>query len=212
MEEIEGITIKFISNSLGNIVALGIPEDVYMRDYAAHFCEWKDGTVVKFPMITSQHNQLTMYLTILLDAYLELRPIGEIRRAAFVMRLSQQKACLEPDIQVILADNQHNLKDTYMDGVANIVIEVVSPESAARDYGEKFHEYEQAGVPEYWIIDPIKEECRFYLLNAKKTYMPQEFEDEYSVAQMPGLKIHVPILWQENPPGPGAISKQLRQC
>jgi Uma2 family endonuclease len=98
-----------------------------------------------------------------------------------------------------------------MDGVADIVIEVVSPESATRDYCEKFHEYEQGGVPEYWIIDPIKEECRFYLLNAKKTYVPQEFEDEYTVAQMAGLKINVPMLWQENLPGPGATYKAVQE-
>jgi Uma2 family endonuclease len=42
-----------------------------------------------------------------------------------------------------------------MDGAADIVIELVSPESVHRDYGEKLYEYEQAGVPGYWIIDPL---------------------------------------------------------
>ncbi|MDQ7026912.1 MAG: Uma2 family endonuclease [Anaerolineae bacterium] len=209
------VEMPIIVNATGKIIAFDVPEDVYMRDYAEDFCEWIDGTVIKMSPVHEKHDRLTRYLTRLIEAYLELRPIGDVRQEPFVMRYEyeqegkKKRRSREPDIQVILGENQKNLQKTYMDGAANIVIEVVSLESAARDYGEKFHEYEQADVPEYWIIDSIKEECRFYLLNDKKTFVPQEFEDEYAVAQMSDLKIHVPTLWQENLPGPGATFKSV---
>jgi Uma2 family endonuclease len=212
----EAITTQLIVNTSGHIVKFDVSEDVYMRDYAEHFCEWIDGTVIKMSPIHECHDKLTRYLTRLIEVYLELRPIGEVRQEPFVMRYEfeqdgeRQRRNREPDIQVILGDNQQNLKETYMDGAADIVIEVVSSESITRDYAEKFHEYEQAGVPEYWIIDPLKKECRFYLLNAKGNFVLQEVEDEYMVAQMPGLKVHVLTLWQEKLPGPIAIGKAVQ--
>ena len=41
---------------------------------------------------------------------------------------------------------------TYLDGPADLVVEIVSPESAGRDRGEKYYEYEAAGIPEYWLL------------------------------------------------------------
>ncbi|MDQ7036035.1 MAG: Uma2 family endonuclease [Anaerolineae bacterium] len=162
-------------NTSGQILGFNVPEDVYMRDFAADFCEWIDGTVIKMSPVHYKHNFIIQYLIPLFNAYLELRPIGKLHQQPFVMRYEfeqdgkTKRRNREPDMQLILNDNLDNLTPTYMDGAADIVIEVVSPESAPRDYGEKFHEYEQAAVPEYWIIDPIKEECRFYRLTAKKS-------------------------------------------
>ncbi len=39
-------------------------------------------------------------------------------------------------------------------GMADLVIEVVSDDSVARDRADKFYEYQTAGIQEYWIIDP----------------------------------------------------------
>lgn len=46
------------------------------------------------------------------------------------------------------------MKETYLDGPADLVVGIVSPDSVGRDRGEKFYEYAQGGVPEYWLIDP----------------------------------------------------------
>lgn len=213
---LETMTTRVVFNTIGRVVAMGVSEDVYMRDYAEFFCEWVDGTVINLSPVHDKHDEITRYLAILLEAYFELRPIGEIRQEPFVLRLPieqegpQKYHYREPDIQIILSGNQHRLKPTYMDGPADIVIEVVSTECIARDYGEKYHEYEQVGVPEYWIIDPLKKECRFYQRNARHAYVLQDVEDEYQTAQLPGLIVHVPTLWQDNLPGPIAIGKAVQ--
>jgi hypothetical protein len=49
-----------------------------------------------------------------------------------------------------------------------------SPESHRRDRVEKFAEYERGGVPEYWILDPVRQETLFYVLNADGIYEPVE--------------------------------------
>jgi Uma2 family endonuclease len=98
-----------------------------------------------------------------------------------------------------------------MDGAADIVIEIVSLESAQRDYGEKFHEYEQAGVREYWIIDPLKSEARFYRLNSSNAYILQEVEDIYTTPILPKLQFHIPTLWESILPKTITVAKQVEK-
>jgi Uma2 family endonuclease len=47
---------------------------------------------------------------------------------------------------------------------ADLVIEIISPESRTRDKADKFYEYEQAAVKEYWLIDPDRKRTEFYTL------------------------------------------------
>ena len=190
-----------------NIVAVNVSLEDYMAHYAADHCEWVEGVVIKMSPVTSQHDRLTYFLRQLLEAFFELRPIGIVKSQPFMMRLEAfPKRRREPDLFVILHTNPHELKNTYMDGPADIVIEVVSEESVKRDHGEKFIEYEKGGVPEYWIVDPIHEESRFYRLHEDGRYRRQaeDSDGHYQTPALSGLKIHVPTLWQAELPGPGA--------
>jgi Uma2 family endonuclease len=191
----------------GKIIATDVSLDDYMEHYAAHFCEWVEGYVIDMSPAELKHNNLILYLSILFTAYFELRPIGRVINSPFVMRLPAfPNRRREPDLLVVLDSNPHELKKTYMDGPADICIEIVSEESAERDRGEKFTEYEKGGVPEYWLLDPLREEARFYRLNDEGRYIAQDVDSEvnYATPTLPGLKVHVPILWLEQLPGPGA--------
>jgi Uma2 family endonuclease len=50
--------------------------------------------------------------------------------------------------------NASRLTEKRLEGPADLVIEVVSDDSVERDYDEKFIEYQDCGVQEYWIVDP----------------------------------------------------------
>jgi len=119
----------------------------------------------------------------------------------------------EPDLLVILNTNTHELTDTYMSGPADICIEVVSEGSIDTDHGDKFKEYEKGGVPEYWIIDPLHTETRFYRLNPSGRYVRQSEDPEgnYHTPALPGFALHVPTLWQSALPGPGATFEAVKQ-
>jgi Uma2 family endonuclease len=160
-----------------------------------------------------KHNNLIYYLYQLLTAYFELRPIGQVIGQPFVMRLAAfPKRRREPDLLVVLKSNPHQLHETYMDGPADLCIEIVSEDSVDRDHGEKFKEYEKGGVPEYWIVDPIHKESRFYRLNEAGIYSRQteDAQGNYRTPTLPGLALHVPILWNEELPGPGATSAAVK--
>lgn len=196
----------------GKIVATGVSAEDYLAHYAADHCEWVGGTVVKTAPVTLRHLRMVAYLRNLVDAYLSLNPIGLTIGAPFVMRVEAAESYREPDLQVILRSNSGQLTDTAMIGPADICIEVVSPESIARDYGQKFEEYEKGGVQEYWIIDPERREARFLRRQSTGLYatMPLDDAGYYQTPLLPRLALHVPTLWQDPLPDFFAIGQAVQ--
>ena len=72
----------------------------------------------------------------------------------------------EPDILFVAQENLYRIGQSKLEGPADLVIEVISPESAYRDTVDKHREYEAEGIREYWIIDHRtgKESALFYVL------------------------------------------------
>jgi len=91
------------------------------------------------------------------------------------------------------------LLESWLDGPADVVIEITSPDSLLRDRGEKFAEYELGGVREYWLIDPERERVDFYRLDAEGYYerAPVDAEGVYHSEVIPGFWLKVEWLWQE---------------
>ena len=95
--------------------------------------------------------------------------------------------------------NLSRLKETFLDGPADLVVEVISPESRARDRGDKFYEYEQGGVREYWLIDPVRKQAEFYQLGKDKLFHAIIVGEDglYYSRVLKGLTLQVAWLWQE---------------
>jgi Uma2 family endonuclease len=196
----------------GEIVAVNVSEDDFMERYAAEHHEWVRGYVVKMSPVSYDHYEIAIYLQIMLKAYFDLKPIGRVLGEPFVMRLPNSPSRREPDLQIILNSNPGKLTDTAMLGAADICIEVVSAESVERDYGDKFKEYEAGKVTEYWIIDPLRNEGRFYRLNSEGIYEAQSLDADgnYTTPQLPQLKLHVATLWQQPLPGFFEIGEAIK--
>lgn len=198
-----------------NVIASNVSLEDYMENYAANHCEWVEGYVIQMSPSSIEHTDLLKYLVHLLDAFFEFRPIGRLIVQPFVMRLPAfPNRRREPDLLIVLNSNPHKIERTFMDGPADICIEIVSEESVERDHGDKFNEYEQGDVPEYWILDPLRNEARFYRLNADGRYIRQgeDAQGNYRTPALPGLTVHLSTLWQEKFPGPvatGAIVQAM---
>jgi len=207
------ISEQFLSDVMGEIVATNVSLEDYMENYAANHCEWIEGVVIRVSPGELKHNNLIYFLYQLLTSYFELSPIGRVIGQPFVMRLAAfPKRRREPDLLVVLNTNPHNLNNTFLDGPADICIEIVSEDSVDRDHGDKFKEYEKGGVPEYWIIDPIHKETRFHRLTEEGRYNRQAegADGNYRTPALPGLVLHVPTLWKDELPGPGATSAAVK--
>lgn len=194
------------------IEATDISAEDYLNQYAADFYEWVEGKLIKMPPVSLHHNDLTTYLGDMLATYFHYRAIGRVVTAPFVMNLESTQSRREPDLQVILKTNLGTLTETQMIGPADICIEVVSPESDQRDHGEKFVEYEQGGVTEYWIIDRLRQEGRFYRLNTDGRYQSIATDDagNYVTPLLPDFALHVSTLWQHPLPSPPHVVEMIR--
>lgn len=73
---------------------------------------------------------------------------------------ADDKIYLEPDISVICDKNK--LTEEGCEGAPDWIIEVVSPSSRQMDYNKKLFKYRTAGVREYWIVDPMKQQTTVY--------------------------------------------------
>ena len=88
--------------------------------------------------------------------------------APFAVKLFEDnsKIIVEPDISVICDPNK--LTDRGCTGAPDWIIEIVSPGNSSNDYIRKLNLYADAGVREYWIVDPIKKTIFVYHLEETK--------------------------------------------
>ncbi|MCA9186692.1 MAG: Uma2 family endonuclease [Pirellulaceae bacterium] len=113
-----------------------------------------DGRVEVLEIPTKSHQKIVQYLLQLVLAFLSDRRLGDAISAPYRIRLRDQ-TFREPDIVVYLNEHLSQFGERYGEG-ADLVMEVVSGDSASRvrDYEDKRRDYSQAGITEYWIVDP----------------------------------------------------------
>jgi Uma2 family endonuclease len=174
--------------------------DDFLRQAADTRAEWVDGTVVEMSPANLRHQHIVLFLATTMRTFVEQRGLGVILVAPFQMKLDRSGR--EPDVVFIATAHLDRLGATYLDGPADLVVEVVSPDSVSRDRGEKYVEYEAAGVPEYWLIDPDRRQAEFYRLDAQGRYQitPPDEVGRYESKLVPGFHLDVDWLWQDPPP------------
>lgn len=85
----------------------------------------------------------------------------------FAVKLMENRnTIVEPDITVIC--DRSKLTDRGCMGAPDWVIEIVSPGNSSHDYVRKLNLYEEAGVREYWIVDPKRESVFVYFFEESK--------------------------------------------
>jgi len=160
--------------------------------------EWVDGEVVPMSPVSNQHQNVAGFLIALLRVYAEEKHLGEVRSEPYQMKPALHLPGRAPDIFFVAQAHLDRLKKTYLEGPADLIVEIISPESRARDRGDKFFEYEQGGVPEYWIIDPTRNQAEFYQRGEDGYYRPilPDAQGRYHSAVLPGLWLQVSWLWE----------------
>jgi Uma2 family endonuclease len=160
--------------------------------------EWVDGAISVMPPASEDHQDSSLFLVTFLLLYIQRHGLGRIFHTPFLMRLASRRSGREPDILFVRAENVHRIRPTYVDGPADLVVEIVSPESVERDYHEKLAEYEAAGIPEYWIIDPGRRTARFYQLDTDGQYQLATIPESgiYTSLVVSGFRLRVTWLWQ----------------
>lgn len=192
----------------------------FLKKYDGQHAEWVLGKVEVQVSNNIVHQKILGFLYALLNTFLSFKPVGQIVLAGYSMKIGDDKPAREPDLMIVLNEHAHQLQITYLDGPADIAVEVVSPESAERDYGAKFVEYEAAKVREYWRFDPQRQLADIYVLTemldegvkAFRYHRTQIDESGRLVSSvLPGFSLDSTILWRDPLPDARAIFEMVEQ-
>ncbi len=166
-----------------------------VADYLAletnRLIEFSHGQLEVLPVPTKSHQRLVAALFRLLTAYLAGQPRGEALFAPYRLQLWPGKF-REPDIVFVAAEHADRFLDAYALG-ADLVVEVVSPDDRRRDLETKRGEYAQAGIPEYWIVDPETQRITVLTLAGAEYAVRGDFGagEQATSALLPGFAVDV---------------------
>jgi Uma2 family endonuclease len=150
-------------------------EEAYLALDRNWLIEFSDGVLEFLPMPTMFHQAIVDFLHTLLKNYVSRHGLGRAFFAPLPVRLRSGKY-REPDVMFIRSERLPANLRTQPQG-ADLVMEVVSPgdENRERDLEIKPEEYAQAGIQEYWIVDPDLRVIRVLTLDGSAYRLHGEF-------------------------------------
>lgn len=128
-----------------------------------------DGQIYYMSAPSRIHQEILMFLSKTIANYIDSKKGPcKVYPAPFAVKLFSEddKNVVEPDISVICDPNK--LTDRGCTGAPDWIMEIVSSGNSSHDYVRKLNLYMDAGVREYWIVDPIKKTVFVYHLEETK--------------------------------------------
>jgi Putative restriction endonuclease len=153
-------------------------------DHPAHHGDWKWS-------YSSLRQNLRMSMFMLGHRYENL---GQSLGGGFVNRLGEHGVM--PDILFYRGQPRNQLYEYYLDGAADVIVELIQP--GCEDYilNAKRSLYQQAGVPELWIIHAAHQDITLLqLINGEYQRQTPDESGRYKVSSIPGLTFFPDKLW-----------------
>ncbi|MBK7407026.1 MAG: Uma2 family endonuclease [Saprospirales bacterium] len=97
---------------------------------------------------------------------------------------------VQPDLCVVC--DAGKLDEKGCAGAPDLVVEILSPGNTHREMREKYEVYEEAGVKEYWLVNPWDKIVLIYILNEAGIFIglqPLTEAQDLESRLFPGLKI-----------------------
>lgn len=137
-------------------------EDDYYNLPEGVRAELLEGQIYYHAALSRIHQKISSELNATIRNYIRAKNGScDVYTAPFAVKLFEdKKTIVEPDISVIC--DRSKLTDRGCSGAPDWIIEIISPSNSSDDYIRKLNLYANAGVREYWIVDPIKETILVY--------------------------------------------------
>ncbi|WP_342086819.1 Uma2 family endonuclease [Dyadobacter sp. OTU695] len=125
--------------------------------------EFINGKIVVHSPVKMKHNQASLNLAQLMNIYVSKYDLGFVGIEKIMITLTRND--YEPDICFFRKEKAVMLSaDQTLFPAPDLVVEILSTSTEARDRGVKFDDYQAHGIEEYWIIDPENETLEQYHL------------------------------------------------
>ena len=173
-------------------------EEDFLKFHSNRMAELVDGRLEILPMPTWLHQLILEFLFDRIRDHLrESKAGGKVLMAPLPTRLFA-RTIREPDLLYVRPENFPEDVRGYPERI-DLAIEIVSSGADARqrDYVDKRTDYAEAGIPEYWIVDPETTLVTVFTLNGTEYQVAQECHpgDVARSVLLSGLEISVNQIW-----------------
>jgi Uma2 family endonuclease len=178
-------TVKFTYQDL-----LTAPEDTNRYEIF-------EGELIVTPSPTTKHQNAVFNLTLLLGQHVKENKFGKMFSAPMDVYFDEGTV-VEPDLLYISKDRIEIIEERRINGAPDLLVEILSPGTADRDRGFKFHRYAKEGVKEYWIVDPIDKKLEIFVLDQNSFNLHGRFlnDDAVSGPMFSDLSFSLGELWK----------------
>ena len=152
--------------------------------------ELLNGELIVIAAPNTAHQRTTFNLAFLLRIFVEEHSLGEVFVSPYDVVLSETNV-LQPDVTFVSNARRSIVTDKNIEGVPDLVVEVMSPSTDARDRETKRRIYARHGVPEYWLADPEERTVSVMTLVGKEFRESGVYAggDALSSPTLPGLSL-----------------------
>ena len=191
------------------VIKSGLSEDDFYR-LAGEDSDWEyiDGRIVMHSPASDRHEDLFRFLLTLFSYYLGRHEVGVVRGSRFPMRLDE-KWSPEPDLLVVRQEHRGLIGRQRVEGPADLVVEIVSEADPHLIYREKLPRYQEARIPEIWIVDPFRREVLADREVGSKRTSTTLNSGRLASSVVPGFWIEVEWLWRPELPPPHACLEEI---
>src|SRR5437016_1741075 len=163
---------------------------VLPQDFNRH--EVIEGDHVVTPSPTPRHQQISINLGAMLAPHIRSHDLGRLLDAPMDVLLAPTSV-VQPDLLFIKKERLQIITETNVQGVPDLVVEILSPSTAAIDRGGKMALYAKYGVPHYWIVDSDRLTLEMYELEGGKYRLAAQFgkDNRAQSPLFPGLVIPI---------------------
>jgi Uma2 family endonuclease len=151
-----------------------------------------DGDLYVSPAPNWRHQRQLNRLNVAVSNWVDGHNLGYVVAAPIGVVLDDENG-LEPDLLFISHERAHIISERGVEGPPNLVVEVLSPSTEARDRGLKLRRYAAAGVDHYWILDTDGPRIEERVLGEDSYRLVGTFEpgEVFRPALFPGLEISI---------------------
>lgn len=166
--------------------------DDYRRLPSRPRYELIEGDLSMPPSPNTVHQRVTLRLAMALSSWVGEHKLGEVFVAPYDVVLGS-RTVLQPDVVFVSSARMSIVTPANVQGVPDLVVEVLSPHDEDRDQIVKRDVYAKYGVGEYWVVDPARKTIEVMVLSGHEFGTPSVYgmDDVLKSVILPGLEMQV---------------------
>ena len=182
------------------------PDSSFTYTYA-DYLQWKfeerlelfRGKIFKLSAPTTRHQDISGNIFVPIALFLKMKSC-KVFAAPFDVRLpvknkkkdDEVTTVVQPDLCVICDETKLDSRGCC--GAPDLVVEILSPGNSKKEIRLKHELYEEAGVKEYWIVNPVEENIVVFILNEEEKFSGLKMYasgDTIQSIAVPGLNVNL---------------------